>query len=59
MMGMDDDDDDKMGSMIGHRIYYNGVEALRDQRHIPSRINPSTPVLLREESSLIFLDKSP
>ena len=27
----------KMGSIIGHRIDYNGVEALRGQRHIPSK----------------------
>ena len=29
--------------MIGHRTDYNGVGALRGQRHIPSKINPSTP----------------
>ena len=28
----------KMGSIIGHRIDYNGVGALRDQRHIPCQI---------------------
>ena len=34
----------KMGSIIGHRIDYNGVEALRCQRHIPSKKNNrSTP----------------
>ena len=33
----------KMGSVIGHRIDYNGVGALRGQRHIPTKINPSTP----------------
>ena len=27
----------KMGSIIGHRIDYNGVGALRDQWHIPSK----------------------
>jgi len=27
----------KMGSLIGHRIDYNGVGALRGQRHIPSK----------------------
>ena len=27
----------KMGSIIGHRIDYNGVGALRGQRHIPSK----------------------
>ena len=27
----------KMGSIIGHRIDYNGVGALRAQRHIPSK----------------------
>ena len=26
----------KMGSIIGHRIDYNGVGALRGQQHIPS-----------------------
>ena len=26
-----------MGSIIGHRIDYNGVGALRGQRHIPSK----------------------
>ena len=31
-----------MGSIIGHRIDYNGVEALRGQGHIPSKINPRT-----------------
>ena len=33
----------KMGFIIAHRIDYNWVEALRDQRHIPNKINPSTP----------------
>ena len=33
----------KMGSIIGHRIDYNGVGALRGQRHISTKINPSTP----------------
>ena len=32
-----------MGSIIGHRIDYDGVGAPRGQRHIPSKINPSTP----------------
>ena len=27
----------KMGSIIGHKIDYNGVGALRGQRHIPSK----------------------
>ena len=27
----------KVGSIIGHRIDYNGVGALRGQRHIPSK----------------------
>ena len=31
-----------MGSIIGRRIDYNGVGALRGQRHI-LKINPSTP----------------
>ena len=32
----------KMESIIGHRIDYNGVGALRGQRHISSKINPPT-----------------
>ena len=32
----------KMGSLIGQRIDYNGVGALRGQRHIPSKNYPST-----------------
>ena len=27
----------KMGFIIGHKIDYNGVGALRGQRHIPSK----------------------
>ena len=27
----------KMGSIVGHRIDYNGVGVLRGQRHIPSK----------------------
>ena len=27
----------KMGSIIGHKIDYNGLGALRGQRHIPSK----------------------
>ena len=27
----------KMGSIVGHRKDYNGVEGLRGQRHIPSK----------------------
>ena len=30
----------KMGSIIGHRIDYNGVGALRGQRHIPRKNIP-------------------
>ena len=30
----------KMGSIFGHRIDYNGVGVLRDQRHIPSSSIP-------------------
>ena len=30
----------KMGSVIGHRIDYNGVGAQRGQRHIPSKNVP-------------------
>ena len=33
----------KMGSIIGHRIGYNGVGALRGQRHIPSKNLPKYP----------------
>ena len=32
-----------MGSIIGHRIDYNGVGALRGQRHIPSKNWPKWP----------------
>ena len=32
-----------MGCIIGHRIDYNGVGALRGQRHIPSKSQPETP----------------
>ena len=32
-----------MGSKIGHRIDYNGVGALRGQRHIPSKNLPKYP----------------
>ena len=34
--------------MIGHRIDFNGVGALRGQRHIPATINPSTPRVARK-----------
>ena len=33
----------KMGSIIGHRIDYNGEGALRGQRHIPSQNYPKYP----------------
>ena len=33
----------KMGSVIGHRIDYNGVKALRGQRHISSKNYPLPP----------------
>ena len=33
----------KMGSIIGHRIDYSGVGALRGQRHIPSKNLPKYP----------------
>ena len=33
----------KMWSIIGYRIDYNGVGALRGQRH-PAKINPNTPI---------------
>ena len=32
-----------MGSIVGQKIGYNGVGALRGQRHIPSKHYPSTP----------------
>ena len=32
-----------MGSINGHRIDYNGIGALRDQRHIPSKNLPKYP----------------
>ena len=33
----------KMGSIIGHKIDYNGVGALRGQGHIPSKNLPKYP----------------
>ena len=33
----------KMGSLIGHRIDYNGVGALSGKRHIPSKNLPKYP----------------
>ena len=33
----------KMGSIVGHRIDYNGVGVLRGQRHIPSKTWPKCP----------------
>ena len=33
----------KMGSIIGHRIDYNGVGALRGQLHIPTKDQPKYP----------------
>ena len=36
----------KMGSLIAHRIDYNGVAALRGQRHIPSKNKPKYPALV-------------
>ena len=32
-----------MGSIIGHKIDYNGVGALRGQRHIPSKALTQVP----------------
>ena len=32
-----------MGSIVGHRIDYNGVGSLRGQRHIPSKTWPKYP----------------
>ena len=34
----------KMGSIIGHKIDYNGVGALRGQRHIPSQNWPGLEI---------------
>ena len=34
----------KMGSIIGHRIDYNGVRALRGQQHIPRKKLPKYPL---------------
>ena len=36
----------KMGSIVGHRIDYNGVGVLRRQRHIPSKTWPKYPPFL-------------
>ena len=36
-----------MGSIIGHRIDYNGVGALRGQRHIPSKNLPKSQPRLK------------
>ena len=33
----------KVGPIIGHRIDYNGVGALKGQRHIPSKNLPKYP----------------
>ena len=35
-----------MGSLIAHRIDYNGVAALTGQRHIPSKNKPKYPALV-------------
>ena len=42
-----------MGPIIGHRIDYNGVGVLRDQRHIPSKNWPKYPGLCRTCLSLL------
>ena len=34
----------RMGSIIGHRMDYNGVGAMRDQWHIPSKNFPNYPL---------------
>ena len=34
----------KIGSILGHRVDYNGVEALRGSGTYPAKINPSTPL---------------
>ena len=49
-----------MESVIGHRIDYNGVEALRAQRHIPSKkLTEATPrgssVHLFSEEKLLWI----
>ena len=33
----------KMGSITGHKIEYNGVGVLREQRHKPTKIGLSNP----------------
>ena len=49
----------KMGSIIGHRIDYNEVGALRGQRHIPSKNlakYPPPPPPTRVNSVIHFLN---
>ena len=53
----------KMGSIIGHRIDYNGVGALRGPRHISRQNNPNTHPppppgyqLIASRVALIFTD---
>ena len=41
----------KMGSIIGHRIAYNGVGALRGERHIPSKNKPTCATIGGETKS--------
>ena len=50
----------KMGSIIGHIIDYNGVGALRGQRHIPAQQKltqltqvPPSPRVLNPDTSLL------
>ena len=40
-----------MGSIVGHRIDYNGVGVLRGQRHIPSKTWPKYPPPIRDQTS--------
>ena len=52
----------KMGSIIGHRIDYNGVGALRGQQHTPSKNlthespppNPAIPLGNRNPQMIYF-----
>ena len=49
-----------MGSIIGQKIDYNGVGALRGQRHIPSKHKPKyPPPAPRDVEGSSVLEKSP
>ena len=43
-----------MGSIMGHRIDYNGLGALRDQGTYPAKINPSIPPRETKFGNFIF-----